>query len=106
MIIFYMLAAKEYVESLEGCEGLADRLAHPFQQGQDEVLYVNIFVNKHLLIISFCSEHIKCWLLCARHHKLKCLFPICTVTMLCTKCSFFRLMTRKPESWFILSIFH
>jgi len=29
--------AQEYVESLEGCEGLADRLAHPSQTGQDEV---------------------------------------------------------------------
>ena len=37
MLIKLLLSAQEYVESLEGCEGLVDRLAHPSQTGQDEV---------------------------------------------------------------------
>ena len=35
-----VLSAQEYVENLEGCEALADRLARPSQTGQEEV-YLN-----------------------------------------------------------------
>ena len=34
---FIVLSAQEYVENLEGCEALADRLARPSQTGQEEV---------------------------------------------------------------------
>ena len=37
---FIVLSAQEYVENLEGCEALADRLARPSQTGQEEV-YLN-----------------------------------------------------------------
>lgn len=37
---FILLSAQEYVENLEGCEALADRLARPSQTGQEEV-YLN-----------------------------------------------------------------
>ena len=35
--ICVVLSAQEYVENLEGCEALADRLARPSQTGQEEV---------------------------------------------------------------------
>ena len=37
---YVLLSAQEYVENLEGCEALADRLARPSQTGQEEV-YLN-----------------------------------------------------------------
>ena len=37
---YIVLSAQEYVENLEGCEALADRLARPSQTGQEEV-YLN-----------------------------------------------------------------
>ena len=39
-----VLSAQEYVENLEGCEALADRLARPSQTGQEEV-YLNWNLN-------------------------------------------------------------
>ena len=41
---FIVLSAQEYVENLEGCEALADRLARPSQTGQEEV-YLNWNLN-------------------------------------------------------------
>lgn len=37
---YIVLSAQEYVENLEGCEALADRLARPSQTGEEEV-YLN-----------------------------------------------------------------
>lgn len=52
-MLFHVLTAREYVESLEGCEGLADRLAHSSQTGQDEVLKFS--VNIEILITFYFS---------------------------------------------------
>lgn len=37
---YIVLSAQEYVENLEGCEALADRLARPSQTGQEEVCHI------------------------------------------------------------------
>lgn len=36
---YIVLSAQEYVENLEGCEALADRLARPSQTGLEEVCH-------------------------------------------------------------------
>lgn len=56
-MLFHVLTAREYVESLEGCEGLADRLAHSSQTGQDEVLKLSVNIK----MLHFSSEHAKFW---------------------------------------------
>lgn len=36
---YIVLSAQEYVENLEGCEALADRLSRPSQTGLEEVCH-------------------------------------------------------------------
>ena len=54
---YIVLSAQEYVENLEGCEALADRLARPSQTGQEEV-YVTLTEtyadpNRHIVLKFF-----------------------------------------------------
>ena len=58
-------SVEEYVESLGGCEGLVDRLAHLSHQPQDEVL--KVLVN--ILIFFFLRYQILAC--CIKHDKLK-----------------------------------
>ena len=42
LVCLFAHAAREYVESFEGCEGLADRLALQAETGQDQVCVLTL----------------------------------------------------------------
>lgn len=51
---YIVLSAQEYVENLEGCEALADRLARPSQTGQEEVCHIafKILLNHQVSFVA------------------------------------------------------
>ena len=55
-----LFSAQEYVESLEGCEGLADRLARTSQQEQGQVLRMVFFLSRLTLETSASESLYSC----------------------------------------------
>ena len=52
LVCLFAHAAREYVESFEGCEGLADRLALQAETGQDQVCVLKMYLKISVIRLS------------------------------------------------------